>query len=103
MTFDIDANGIVHVSAKDKATNKEQSVRIQTSGKCSVHTVMLTCRCRALHLGAVFLHDAVVLLYADEHLHADVHLPEPWSCVTYPWCLVHVDKSMRGVVQYVDI
>lgn len=34
VTFDIDANGIVHVSAKDKATNKEQSVRIQTSGRC---------------------------------------------------------------------
>ncbi len=32
MTFDIDANGIVHVSAKDKATGKEQSVRIQSSG-----------------------------------------------------------------------
>ena len=32
VTFDIDANGIVHVSAKDKATNKEQSVRIQASG-----------------------------------------------------------------------
>lgn len=33
VTFDIDANGIVHVSAKDKATNKEQSIRIQTSGE----------------------------------------------------------------------
>ncbi|KAK9787267.1 hypothetical protein WJX73_004110 [Symbiochloris irregularis] len=32
VTFDIDANGIVHVSAKDKATNKEQSIRIQSSG-----------------------------------------------------------------------
>ncbi|MGH1419387.1 MAG: molecular chaperone DnaK [Hyphomicrobiaceae bacterium] len=32
VTFDIDANGIVHVSAKDKATGKEQSVRIQSSG-----------------------------------------------------------------------
>jgi molecular chaperone DnaK len=32
VTFDIDANGIVHVSAKDKATNKEQSIRIQASG-----------------------------------------------------------------------
>jgi molecular chaperone DnaK len=31
VTFDIDANGILNVSAKDKATNKEQSVRIQTS------------------------------------------------------------------------
>eukprot|EP00775_Hariotina_reticulata_P006227 gene6227-6464_t len=35
VTFDIDANGIVHVSAKDKATNKEQSIRIQTSGGLS--------------------------------------------------------------------
>ncbi len=35
VTFDIDANGIVHVSAKDKATNKEQSVRIQPSGGLS--------------------------------------------------------------------
>ena len=32
VTFDIDANGIVHVSAKDKATGKEQSVKIQASG-----------------------------------------------------------------------
>jgi molecular chaperone DnaK len=32
VTFDIDANGIVHVSAKDKATGKEQSIRIQPSG-----------------------------------------------------------------------
>lgn len=32
VTFDIDANGIVSVSAKDKATNKEQQIRIQASG-----------------------------------------------------------------------
>ncbi len=32
VTFDIDANGIVQVSAKDKATGKEQQVRIQASG-----------------------------------------------------------------------
>ncbi len=32
VTFDIDANGIVHVSAKDKATNKEQKIKIQASG-----------------------------------------------------------------------
>jgi molecular chaperone DnaK len=31
VTFDIDANGIVHVSAKDKATNREQSIRIESS------------------------------------------------------------------------
>jgi hypothetical protein len=33
VTFDIDANGIVHVSAKDKTTGKEQSIRIQSSGE----------------------------------------------------------------------
>jgi molecular chaperone DnaK len=32
VTFDIDANGLVNVGAKDKATNKEQSIRIQASG-----------------------------------------------------------------------
>jgi len=32
VTFDIDANGIVNVSASDKATGKEQSIRIQASG-----------------------------------------------------------------------
>lgn len=31
VTFDIDANGILHVSAKDKATSKEQSIRITSS------------------------------------------------------------------------
>ncbi len=35
VTFDIDANGIVSVSAKDKATSKEQSMRIQPSGGLS--------------------------------------------------------------------
>lgn len=35
VTFDIDANGIVHVSAKDKATGKEQSIRITASSGLS--------------------------------------------------------------------
>lgn len=35
VTFDIDANGIVHVSAKDKSTGKEQSITIQSSGGLS--------------------------------------------------------------------
>ncbi|MES2252999.1 MAG: molecular chaperone DnaK [Pseudomonadota bacterium] len=35
VTFDIDANGIVQVSAKDKATNKEHQIRIQASGGLS--------------------------------------------------------------------
>ncbi len=39
VTFDIDANGIVAVSAKDKATNKEQSMRIQPSGGLSENDI----------------------------------------------------------------
>ena len=35
VTFDIDANGIVNVQARDKATNKEQSIRIQATGGLS--------------------------------------------------------------------
>jgi len=35
VAFDIDANGIVHVTATDKATNKEQSIRIQANGGLS--------------------------------------------------------------------
>src|SRR5690606_5684820 len=35
VTFDIDANGIVNVGAKDKATGKEQAIRIQASGGLS--------------------------------------------------------------------
>lgn len=39
VTFDIDANGIVHVSAKDKATGKEQQIRIEASGGLSEQDV----------------------------------------------------------------
>jgi molecular chaperone DnaK len=35
VTFDIDANGILHVSAKDKASGKEQKIRIEASGGLS--------------------------------------------------------------------
>lgn len=35
VTFDIDANGILHVTAKDKATGKEQSIRIESSSGLS--------------------------------------------------------------------
>ncbi len=35
VTFDIDANGILHVSAKDKTTNKEQKIRIEASSGLS--------------------------------------------------------------------
>ena len=35
VTFDIDANGILHVGAKDKATGKEQNIRIEASSGLS--------------------------------------------------------------------
>jgi molecular chaperone DnaK len=35
VAFDIDANGILHVSAKDRATGKEQSIRIEASSGLS--------------------------------------------------------------------
>lgn len=44
MAFDIDADGILHVGAKDKQTGKEQSIVIQSSGglgevrRCEVYT-----------------------------------------------------------------
>ena len=40
VTFDIDANGIVHVMAKDKATGKEQQVRITASSMLSKDAVL---------------------------------------------------------------
>ncbi|OGU38963.1 MAG: molecular chaperone DnaK [Ignavibacteria bacterium RIFOXYB2_FULL_35_12] len=39
VTFDIDSNGILHVNAKDKATNKEQSIRITSSSGLSKEEV----------------------------------------------------------------
>ena len=39
VTFDIDANGMLHVSAKDKGTNKEQSIRITSSSGLSKEEV----------------------------------------------------------------
>ena len=44
VTFDIDANGIVSVSAKDKATGKEQQIRIQASGGLSEQDIQRTVR-----------------------------------------------------------
>ena len=41
VTFDIDANGIVNVSAKDKGTGKEQQIRIQASGGLSDNDLSL--------------------------------------------------------------
>eukprot|EP00667_Euglena_gracilis_P005424 EG_transcript_5458 len=44
VTFDIDANGIVNVSAKDKGTGKEQAITIQSSGGLSDAEIQKMCR-----------------------------------------------------------
>lgn len=49
VTFDIDANGIVNVSAKDKATRKEQSIRITTSSGLSKQEIDTLVREAELH------------------------------------------------------
>jgi molecular chaperone DnaK len=49
VTFDIDANGIVNVSAKDKATGKEQSIRITTSSGLSKQEIDTLVREAELH------------------------------------------------------
>jgi molecular chaperone DnaK len=51
VTFDIDANGIVSVGAKDKATNKEQSMRIQPSGGLSEGDIQRMLREAEEHAG----------------------------------------------------
>ncbi len=49
VTFDIDANGILHVSAKDKATGKEQNIRIEASSGLSKDEVERMKREAQLH------------------------------------------------------
>jgi molecular chaperone DnaK len=51
VTFDIDANGIVSVGAKDKATNKEQNMRIQPSGGLAEGDIERMVREAAEHAG----------------------------------------------------
>jgi molecular chaperone DnaK len=49
VTFDIDANGIVNVQAKDKATGKEQQIRIQASGGLSEADIQKMVKDAELH------------------------------------------------------
>jgi len=51
VAFDIDANGILHVSAKDRATGKEQSIRIEASGGLSEVEINTMVRDAEAHSG----------------------------------------------------
>ena len=52
VTFDIDANGIVNVSAKDKASGKEQTIRIEASGGLDEAAIQRLVREAETHAGA---------------------------------------------------
>jgi molecular chaperone DnaK len=72
VTFDIDANGILHVSAKDKATGKEQSIRITASSGLSDDEIQRMVRDAELHAEEdKRLHDLVQARnQADSLIHA---------------------------------
>jgi len=88
VTFDIDANGIVNVTAKDKATNKEQQIRIQASGGLSEADINKMVKDAEAHAtedkkrreavdaknhGESLIHDAEKALkdYGDKVAHSD--------------------------------
>jgi molecular chaperone DnaK len=76
VTFDIDANGIVNVSAKDKATGKEQSIRITTSSGLSKQEIDTLVREAELHAdedrkkkeGVMARNDADGLIYQAQKM-----------------------------------
>src|SRR5690606_16094018 len=74
VTFDIDANGIVNVSAKDKATGKEQSIRIQASGGLSDEDIQKMVKEAEAHASEDKRRRELV--EAKNHLEALVHATE---------------------------
>ena len=72
VTFDIDANGILHVSAKDKATGKQQSIRITASSGLSEEEIKRMVRDAELHAEEdKKLHELVnARNHADSTIHA---------------------------------
>ena len=74
VTFDIDANGIVNVSAKDKATAKEQAIRIQASGGLNDKEIDRMVKDAELHAAEDKKRRALV--EARNHAEALVHATE---------------------------
>jgi molecular chaperone DnaK len=85
VTFDIDANGIVHVSAKDTATGKEQSITITGQSSLSKDDIERMVRDAEAHAEedrrrraeAEARNDADALVYATEQLLADEQAAGP--------------------------
>src|SRR5918992_4702155 len=74
VTFDIDANGIVNVSAKDKGTGKEQQIRIQASGGLSESDIQKMIKDAEAHAADDKRRRAVV--EARNHADALIHSTE---------------------------
>jgi molecular chaperone DnaK len=74
VTFDIDANGIVNVSARDKATGKEQQIRIQASGGLSEKDIERMVKDAEAHADEDKKRRALV--EAKNHAEALVHATE---------------------------
>ncbi len=90
VTFDIDANGIVNVTAKDKATNKEQQIRIQASGGLSEADIDKMVRDAELH--AAEDKKRRELVDAKNHAEALVHTTEK-SLADFGTKVAESDKS----------
>jgi molecular chaperone DnaK len=90
VTFDIDANGIVNVTAKDKATNKEQQIRIQASGGLSEADIDKMVKDAELH--AAEDKTRRELVDAKNHAEAMIHTAEK-SLAEYGSKVAQSDKS----------
>jgi molecular chaperone DnaK len=90
VTFDIDANGIVNVTAKDKATNKEQQIRIQASGGLSEADIDKMVKDAELH--AAEDKTRRELVDAKNHGEAMIHTTEK-SLSEYGSKVAQSDKS----------
>jgi len=90
VTFDIDANGIVNVTAKDKATNKEQQIRIQASGGLSDNEIDKMVKEAESH--AAEDKKRRELVDAKNHGEALIHTAEK-SLVEYAGKVAESDKS----------
>jgi molecular chaperone DnaK len=90
VTFDIDANGIVNVTAKDKATNKEQQIRIQASGGLSEADIDRMVKDAELH--AAEDKTRRELVDAKNHGEAMIHTAEK-SLSEYGTKVAQSDKS----------
>jgi molecular chaperone DnaK len=90
VTFDIDANGIVNVSARDKGTGKEQQIRIQASGGLSDNDIEKMVKDAEAHADEDKKRKALV--EARNHGEALVHSTEK-SLAEYGTRLGAADKS----------